>query len=73
MKIKDKISLYDDKVEIGLFIGCNCFKVIKSIEVIRGKSVEFYVVCILLGWSIVGLVIIIGIVVDDYVVDFICY
>lgn len=73
MKIKDKILLYDGKVEIGLFIGCNCFRVIKLIEVIRGKSEEFYVVCILLGWSIVGLVVIIDIFVDDYVLDFICY
>lgn len=65
--------MYDEDVDIGLLIGCNCFKVIVLIEFICGKGEEFYVVWILLGWSIVGLVVILDIFRDGYVLDFICY
>lgn len=43
-------------MEIGLLIGCNCLKVIKFKEVILGKGEDFYVVCIFLGWGIIGFV-----------------
>ena len=49
-KIQSKIPPYDEDVEIGLLIGCNCPKAIKPTEVIRGKGEEPYAV----GWSIVG-------------------
>jgi len=73
MKIKDKIPPYDDKVEIGLLIGCNCPKAIKPTEVVKGKSEEPYAVCTLLGWSIVGPVTPTGTPVDDHAVDSTCH
>ncbi|XP_020611249.1 uncharacterized protein LOC110049762 [Orbicella faveolata] len=73
MKIKDKIPLYDDKVEIGLLIGCNCPKAIKPTEVVKGKSEEPYAVRTLLGWSIVGPVTPTGTPVDDHAIDSTCH
>ena len=37
-KIKDKIIPYQESLEIGLLIGCNCPKAIKPKEVILGKE-----------------------------------
>lgn len=51
-KIQDRIPAYEDNVEIGLLIGCNCARAIKPTEVINGKSEEPYTVNTLLGWSI---------------------
>lgn len=39
-----QIPLYEDNVEIGLLISCNCPRAIKPTEVIRGKSEEPYAV-----------------------------
>ena len=47
-KIQSQILPYDEDVDIGLLIGCNCLKAI------RGKGEEPYAVRISLGWSIVG-------------------
>ena len=52
--IQGKIPPYDEDVDIGLLIGCNCPKAITPTEVIRGKGEEPYAVRTLLGWSIVG-------------------
>ena len=53
-RIQGKIPPYDEDVDIGLLIGCNCPKAIAPTEVIRGKGEEPYAVRTLLGWSIVG-------------------
>ncbi|XP_078347357.1 uncharacterized protein LOC144632559 [Oculina patagonica] len=71
-KIQDKIPPYDQNVEIGLLIGCNCPKAIKPTEVIRGKSEEPYAVRTLLGWSIVGPVATSDTPLDDHALDSTC-
>ncbi|KAL9954295.1 hypothetical protein ACROYT_G041814, partial [Oculina patagonica] len=71
-KIQDKIPPYDENVEIGLLIGCNCPKAIKPTEVIRGKSEEPYAVRTLLGWSIVGPVATSDTPLDDHALDSTC-
>ena len=53
-KIKDKIMPYQEDLEIGLLIGCNCPKAIKPKEVILGKGEDPYALRTLLGWGIVG-------------------
>ena len=53
-RIQGKIPPYNEDVDIGLLIGCNCPKVIAPTEVIRSKGEEPYAVRTLLGWSIVG-------------------
>ena len=53
-KIKDKIMPYQESLEIGLLIGCNCPKAIKPKEVILGKGEDPYAVRTLLGWGIIG-------------------
>ena len=53
-RIQGKIPPYNEDVDIGLLIGCNCPKAIAPTEVIRGKGEEPYAVRTLLGWSIVG-------------------
>ena len=53
-RIQDKIPLYEENMEIGLLIGCNCPRAIKPTDVICGKGDEPYAVRTLLGWSIVG-------------------
>lgn len=53
-RIQGRIPPYEENVEMGLLIGCNCTRAIKPTEVIRGKSEESYAVCTLLGWSVVG-------------------
>ena len=37
-KIQSQIPPYNEDVDIGLLIGCNCPKAIKPTEVIRGKG-----------------------------------
>ncbi|XP_078382421.1 uncharacterized protein LOC144665122 [Oculina patagonica] len=71
-KIQDKIPPYDENVEIGLLIGCNCPKAIKPTEVTRGKSEEPYAVRTLLGWSIVGPVATSDTPLDDHALDSTC-
>ena len=53
-RIKDKIMPYQESLEIGLLIGCNCPKAIKPKEVILGKGEDPYAVRTLLGWGIIG-------------------
>lgn len=53
-RIQERIPLYEENVEIGLLISCNCPRAIKLTEVIRGKSEEPYAVHTLLGWSGIG-------------------
>ena len=71
-KIQDKIPPYNNNVEIGLLIGCNCPKAIKPTEVIRGKSKEPYAVCTLLRWSIVGPVATSDTPLDDHALNSAC-
>jgi len=52
-RIKDKIMPYEEGLEIGLLIGCNCPKAIKPKEVILGKGEDPYAIRTLLGWGIV--------------------
>lgn len=46
-----------DSVEVGFFIGLNCFGVVWLRDVICGNENDFYVVWLLLGWYINGFVI----------------
>lgn len=55
-KIKEKILFFNESFNVGVFIGFNCFKVIKLREIVVGRSEDFYVVWIFFGWCIVGLV-----------------
>ena len=72
-KIRGKIPPYDEDVDIGLLIGCNCPKAIKPIEVIRGKGEEPYAVWTPLGWSIVGPVATSNTPQDGYALDSTCH
>ena len=45
---------YQEDLEIGLLIGCNCSKAIKPKEVILGKGEDLYALRTLLEWGIVG-------------------
>ena len=45
---------YQESLEIGLLIGCNCPKAIKPKEVILGKGEAAYALRSLLGWGIIG-------------------
>lgn len=56
-KIADKIHPYQDDVDVGILIGCNCPRAIKPREVILGKGDDPYAVRTLLGWCIIGPVI----------------
>ena len=72
-KIQGKIPPYDADVDIGLLIGCNCWKAIKPTEVIRGKAEEPYAVRTSLGWSIVGPVATSNTPQDGYALDSTCH
>ena len=56
-KIANKIHPYQNDVDVGILIGCNCPWVIKPREVILGKGDDPYAVRTLLGWCIIGPVI----------------
>ena len=45
---------YQESLEIGSLIGCNCQKAIKPKEVILGRGENPYAVRTLLGWGIIG-------------------
>lgn len=60
-------------MEIGLLIDCNCFNVIELIVIICVINDEFCVGFVLLGWSIVGLVVMLDIFLEDYILEFLCY
>ena len=53
-KIEDKIMSYQEEVEVGLLIGCNCPKAITPKEVIVGRGDDPYAVRTLLSWGIIG-------------------
>jgi len=53
-KIRDSILPYQEDLEIGLLISCNCPKAIKPKEVILGKGDDPYAVRSILGWGIIG-------------------
>ena len=72
-RIQAKIPPYDEDVDIGLLIGCNCPKAIKPMEVIRGKGEEPYAVRTSLGWSIVGPVATSNTPQDGYALDSTCH
>ena len=72
-KIEDKIPPYEENVEIGLLVSCNCPKAIKPLEVIRGKSEEPYAVRTLLRWSIVGPVATSDTLIEDHALDSTCH
>lgn len=42
-------------MDVGFFIGVNCMKVIKLREVIFGVDDDFYVVWIIFGWGVIGI------------------
>ena len=48
-KIKNQIPPIQDKVEVGLLIGCNCLKALKPQEVILGNDDDPYAVKTILG------------------------
>ena len=48
-RIRDSILPYQEDLEIGLLIGCNCPKAIKPKEVILGKGDDPYAVRSILG------------------------
>ena len=48
---------YQDDVDVGILIGCNCPRAIKPREVILGKGDDPYAVRTLLGWCTIGPVI----------------
>lgn len=60
-------------MEIGILIGCNCLKVLKLWEVIFGRDEDLYVVRILLGWGIIGLIVFINSVLGEEEGNLICY
>ena len=53
-KIKEKISLLNESLNVGVLIGSNCPNAIKPREIVAGKSEDPYAVQTLLGWCIVG-------------------
>jgi len=53
-RIQDKIPPYQERVEVGLLIGCNCPRALKPREVITGKADDPYAIRTLLGWGIIG-------------------
>ena len=53
-KIADKIHPYQNGVDVGILIGCNCPRAIRPREVILGKGDDPYAVRTLLGWCIIG-------------------
>lgn len=46
----------NEDIEVGFFIGFNCFCVIKLLEVILGKVDDLYVKKMVFGWGIIGVV-----------------
>ena len=53
-KIANKIHPYQNDVEVGILIGCNCPRAIKPREVILGKGDDPHAVRTLLGWCNIG-------------------
>ena len=56
-RIENKIPPYQEQLEVGILIGCNCPRAIKPREVITGKGDDPYAIRTLLGWGIIGPVI----------------
>ena len=53
-RIKSKIPPYQEHLEVGILMECNCPQPIKPREVITGKGDDPYAIRTLLGWGIVG-------------------
>ena len=53
-RIQDKIPPYQERLEVGLLIGCNCPRALKPREVITGRADDPYAIRTLLGWGIIG-------------------
>ena len=53
-RIENKIFAYQEQLEVGILIGCNCPRAIKPREVITGKGDDPYAIRTLLGWGIIG-------------------
>ena len=53
-RIENKIPPYQEQLEVGILIGCNCPRAIKPREVITGKGDDPYAIRTLLGWGIIG-------------------
>lgn len=53
-KIQNKIAPYQEQLEVGILIECNCPRAIKQREVIVGKGDDPYAIRTLLGWGIIG-------------------
>lgn len=43
-------------MEVGFFIGFNCFRAIKLFVIILRKESDLYVKRIVIGWGIIGIV-----------------
>lgn len=52
--IVSELMLYRNDLEVGLLIGINCLRVIKSREIIFGFDNDLYGVRIVFGWGIIG-------------------
>lgn len=52
-EIQDKIPPYQERLEVGLLIGCNCPQALKPREVITGKADDPYAIRTLLGGGII--------------------
>lgn len=48
--------LYNDNLDVGLFLGINCARVIKLREIILGSDDDFYAKRIVFGWGVIGMV-----------------
>ena len=53
-RIQDKIPPYQERLEVGLLIGCNCPRALKPREVITGRADDPYTIRTLLGWGVIG-------------------
>ena len=53
-RIQDKIPPYQERLEVGLLIRCNCPRALKPREVITGRADDPYAIRTLLGWGIIG-------------------
>lgn len=72
-RIKDKILPYEENMEIGLLIDCNCPNAIEPTAIIRGISDKPCAGFALLGWSIVGLVVTLDTPSEDYTLESSCH
>ena len=53
-KIADEIPPYEDHLSIGLLIGNDCVRALKSRSIVPGRSNDPYAIRTTLGWGVVG-------------------